>query len=134
MIELIKYEEDKPNSEALFRLIVVDECIDVYISYKSFRSVLENLNFSSQRIGYVVRLLNKKFPLEVNKFKQSFEDHFTDKKLIDFLSFHGFLINKVDDRLDIFIAIKMLESRGYEVKGFFESCLYKSPISDFNKN
>ncbi|RJQ23110.1 MAG: hypothetical protein C4560_01305 [Nitrospiraceae bacterium] len=130
--KIFKIDEGKDNLESRFRLVLDDENIDVIFTRKTFRSVLESLFFSSKRIGSILRLLNKNFPVSVKACRVSLEEKYNDRELVGLLRFYGFKVRKKDCRMDLFQAVKILESRGYEVFGQLEGVPYSSPV--FGRN
>ncbi len=130
--KIIKLDVEKDNQETRFRVVLEVEDIDVIITRKNFRSVFESLSFSSHRIGSVLKLINKKYPIDLKKYKVSFEERYSDMELAEYLSFYGLKVRKRNKRLNMSEAIKMLEGRGYEVSGSFEGIPYSSAV--FNKN
>lgn len=121
---LTKLDVENENSVSRFRLVNSDDALDVVITYKSFRSVLEDQGFSSHRIGYIVKLINKLYPLDVQKFIVPIEDKYTDSQLVEFLQFYGFTVKKLDVKLDILTAMEIIKKRGYEISGSldFDRC------------
>jgi hypothetical protein len=117
---LTKLDLEKENFVSRFRLVNLDDGLDVVITYQSFRSVLENEGFGSHRIGYIVKLINKLYPLDVQKFRVPLEEKYNDSQLIEFLQFYGFSVRKLDVGLDILTVLKLVKERGYEVRGFVD--------------
>jgi hypothetical protein len=129
---LTKLDVEKDNLNSRFRLVNSAENLNVTITYLNFRSVLENEGFSSHRIGCIVRLLNKLYPLDVKRLRPTLSERYNDDQLIEFLKYFGFSVKKRDDNLDIHTALKMLEERGYEVRGVFNGLHYETTIQNNN--
>jgi hypothetical protein len=129
---LTKLDVEKDNLSSRFRLVNPDDNLNVIITYQNFRSVLENEGFGSNRIGYIVKLLNKLYPLDVKKLRPTLSDRYNDDQLIRYLKFYGFSVKRIDNKLDVHTALKLLEERGYEVRGVFEDQPYQTTIH--NKN
>jgi hypothetical protein len=133
---LIEKENDLDNEKATFRLYHNhDKSIDVTFTRPNMRERLGNLGFSTNRIGYIVKLLNRLYPMPVKR--PAFERRFSDKDLVNYLAERGFKVFKVNNSLDIPTAIKILESRGYVVKGTKEletMSRYESPMGSVTKN
>jgi hypothetical protein len=125
---LTKIDEDKDNMEARFRLVNEAEKIDVVITRRTFRRILESLYFSSQRIGCILRLINRQYPISFKKFRVKNEERFSDDDLIEYLKFYGFKVKKKQLRVDLAEVIRMVEKRGYEVRGNYEGMPYSSPV------
>ncbi|MBI5057095.1 MAG: hypothetical protein HZB61_10825 [Nitrospirae bacterium] len=129
---IIKLDEQLCNLKSRFRLIHKDEDIDVTFTRQTFRELLEDIGFSSKRVGCILRLLDKRYPIEVSQFKLSVEDKYNDGALIEFLQFYGFKVKKRNDDLEIQEVIKVLEKRGYEIRGSYKDVVSCSPL--VNKN
>jgi hypothetical protein len=129
---LTKLDVEKDNLSSRFSLVNPDDNLNVIITYQNFRSVLENEGFGSNRIGYIVKLLNKLYPLDVKKLRPTLSDRYNDDQLIRYLKFYGFSVKRIDNKLDVHTALKLLEERGYEVRGVFEDQPYQTTIH--NKN
>jgi len=125
-----KLDPDKDNSVARFRLTHTEEPVDVTFTYATFRESLDRLNFSSNRIGAVLKLLHKQYPYPIKKTKTS--PDYTDAELIEYLKSFGLVVRRRDFKLDPFLVIRMLELRGYEVAGFIYGEAYTSPV--FGRN
>ena len=98
-----------------YRLIIDTEGIDIIITRNNFRERLEDLEFSPQRIGYVVKLINKIDPLPVRPHTTPYDlAHYSETFLIKYMRKKGHVVYKkipVSDEDIIF----WLESKGYTV-------------------
>jgi hypothetical protein len=78
-------------SKGKYRFICDTDNIDITFTRDSFREVLEGLEFSPQRIGHVVKLINKVDPLPVRpKTTPSDLAHYSETFLIDYMRKQGF--------------------------------------------
>jgi hypothetical protein len=129
---LTKLDVEKDNLSSRFRLVNSDENLNVIITYQSFRSILENEGFGSKRIGYIVKLLNKLYPLDVKRLRPTLSERYNDDQLIRYLKFYGFSVKRIDNKLDVHTALKILKERGYEVRGVFNGQPYETTIQHNN--
>lgn len=129
---LTKLDVEKDNLSSRFRLVNPAENLNVIITYQSFRSILENEGFGSKRIGYIVKLLNKLYPLDVKKLRPTLSERYNDDQLIRYLKFYGFSVKRIDNKLNVHTALKILEERGYEVRGVFNGQPYETTIQNNN--
>lgn len=130
--KIIKLDVEKCNEASRFKLENEDEGVNLIFKRDTLRGLLEGLGYSSHKIGHVYKLLNKKFPLDVKKYKVSNEERFSVVELIEYVGFYGLKVKKRDRRINLKEAIQMLEDRGYEVSGNNEAVSYLSPL--LNKN
>lgn len=125
---LEKLDKGKSNNDSRYRLVNIEDGIDVIITYKSFREVLERLGFSSHRIGYIVKLINKLYPLDFKHLRIPIEEKISDNELIAFLKFYGFTVRKIEEKVSLSEAIRILEQRGYKVSGLKHGLPYSTPV------
>jgi hypothetical protein len=65
---LIEKKNDLDNEKATFRLYHNhDKSIDFAFTRANMRERLGNLGFSTNRIGYVVKLLNRLYPMPIKR-------------------------------------------------------------------
>lgn len=130
--KLVKIDLDMDNLEARYELTHEEEKIKVVFQRKKIRQALDWLGFSSHRIGYIIRLINKQFPIERNKYIVTSNERFSDEYLISYLEFNGFKIMKREERINVIEAVEILQSRGYVVRACNEGLPYSMPV--INKN
>lgn len=115
MLILVKTDDEKNNLECIFKLTdTEDPGFEVYFERKNFREVLFGRGYSPHRVGYVLKMMNIRFPLErsvVNRILSEYKE----EELVEYLRGKGFRVFK---ELDIGIcrAIDILERRGYVVE------------------
>ncbi len=113
--KLEKLSKGKKNVINRYRFICNTEGVDAIFTRDNFREVLEGLGFSPQRIGHVVKLINKIDPLPVRpKTSPSDLAHYSESFLINYMRKKGFEIYikiPVSDEDIIF----WLESKGFTV-------------------
>jgi len=113
------------NERASFCLTHSDNpLINLEFSKKTFRFVLSEFGFSSGTIGHVVTILNRLYPSPV--VRPSEDQRYTDNQLINFLRSVGLHV-QIKEKIDVISAIKILEKRGYKIKGQLKDVFYTSP-------
>ena len=98
-------------------------------SRRTFREDLEKIDLSSKWIGSILRIFSKQFPTRFIHPSQdrSLCDRIGADKLVEHYRSRGFRVTeklKVSDEE----AISYLESKGYELEGLLNDCLYNSPF------
>ena len=122
------------NLTSVYCLTIPAEELTVTFTRQTFRKVFEGeLGFTPQRAGYVLRLLNKLYPLPRKPIK--LEDRYSDFELKEYLESLGFNVARsVSSRIDPFTAITLLEQKGYQVHGRLGAYCYFSPELNFSRN
>lgn len=115
MLILIKTDDEKNNLECTFKLTDTEDLgFEVFFERKNFREVLFGRGFSPHRVGYVLKMMNIRFPLERSVITR-FLSEYKEDELVEYLRSKGFRVYK---ELDIGLcrAIDVLERRGYVVE------------------
>jgi len=99
------------NGFARFRLTHSSERVDVVFTRATFREVFNALDFSSQRIGSVLKLLNQKFPIKYvpNLYPPSPSDY-SLSTLISYMQSKGYQVFRPlpfsDDEISFYLNEK----------------------------
>lgn len=102
----------------------------VYFDRRNFRDVLFAAGFSSNRVGFVLTLLNIKFPLDHARCKRGSVSDYSESVLVEYLRAKGLTVCR-DLPVNVSEVSLYLEQRGYVVRskydletgGFFEPSL-----------
>jgi len=118
---------------------VSEDCFDLYedgaflcmFSRDTFRESLTGLGRSSNWVGSILRLFNKKYPLpftacSMSKFERALAIR-GESGFAEYLRFKGFKVVKPLDVTDREI-IDFLESKGYIVEGLLTDVYYETRI------